>query len=110
MKNNFNKVIGSPGRENGGRRVITGHKNQTGGRSLPDRREESSWNFLANRFTPNYIQRKQFYPRAEKEDGVCRNSLLAGDGLLQPPKSSEEKERRDRVRKSEGNEEDLRIL
>ncbi|KMZ66870.1 hypothetical protein ZOSMA_286G00060 [Zostera marina] len=74
------------------------------------RREELSWDFLANNFTPNYIQRRKFYPRTEEEDRVHRITLLSGDGLLPPPRSAMEKERRERVRRGQGNESDIHSL
>ncbi|KMZ57660.1 hypothetical protein ZOSMA_83G00360 [Zostera marina] len=74
------------------------------------RRDELSWDFLANEFTPNFIQRRKFYPRTEEEDRAHRNSLLAGDGILPPPRSSTEKERRERVRRGQGNEKDYNLI
>lgn len=107
-----NKQLGTPGRirgidgGKGGARTLIGGKNK----GLQGRREELSWDFLANRFTPNYIQRKQFFPRTKEEDKNHRNSVLAGDGLLQPTKITGEMERRKRVSRGIGSEEDIKIL
>ncbi|KMZ69886.1 hypothetical protein ZOSMA_203G00080 [Zostera marina] len=111
--NNFSKVVGSPSRYKGDRRGRPVLVDRPTLKNLFQRMEGKSCRgffWPINGFTPNYIQRRKFFFRTKDEDIVHRNLMLARDGLLQPPRTSGEKERRARVKNGVGSEEDLPFL